>query len=135
MKSEAECAKFHEEQRNISYTKTQVLFCTKFNKNKFAPKLLRTLLVNNSGEAATRGVLRNFTKFTGKHLCQSFFFNKVAGLRPATLLKKRLWHRCFPVNFAKFPRTSFHTEHLQWLLLKKENNSTKNFNHCTIKFT
>ena len=23
-------------------------------------------------------VLRNFTKFTGKYLCQSFFFNKVA---------------------------------------------------------
>ena len=34
-------------------------------------------------------------------------FNKVAGLRPATLLKKRLWHRCFPVNFAKFLRTPF----------------------------
>ena len=28
-----------------------------------------------------KGVLRNFTKFTGKHLCQSLFFNKVAGLR------------------------------------------------------
>ena len=27
------------------------------------------------------------------------------GLRPATLLKKRLWHRCFPLNFAKFLRT------------------------------
>ena len=26
-------------------------------------------------------------------------------LRPATLLKKRLWHRCFPVNFVKFLRT------------------------------
>ena len=25
-----------------------------------------------------KGILRNFTKFTGKHLCQSFFFNKVA---------------------------------------------------------
>ena len=25
-------------------------------------------------------VLRNFAKFTGKHLCQSVFFNKVAGL-------------------------------------------------------
>ena len=25
-------------------------------------------------------VLRNFAKFTGKHLCQSLFFNKVAGL-------------------------------------------------------
>ena len=38
---------------------------------------------------------------------------------PATLLKKRLWHRCFPVNFAKFLRTLFLTEHLQWLLLDK----------------
>ena len=26
-------------------------------------------------------------------------------IRPATILKKRLWHRCFPVNFAKFSRT------------------------------
>ena len=54
-----------------------------------------------------KGVLRNFTKFTGKHLRQSLFFNEVAGLRPATLLKKRLWRRCFPVNFAKFLRTPF----------------------------
>ena len=45
------------------------------------------------------GVPRNFVKLTGKHLCQSLFFNK--GLRPATLLKKRVWHRCFPVNFSK----------------------------------
>ena len=51
-------------------------------------------------------------KFSGKYLCQSLFFNKVAGLRPASLLKKRLWHRCFPVNFAKFLRTPFVTEHL-----------------------
>ena len=29
-----------------------------------------------------KGVLRNFAKFTGKHLCQGLFFNKVAGLRP-----------------------------------------------------
>ena len=27
-----------------------------------------------------KGVLRNFTKFTEKHLCLSLFFNKVAGL-------------------------------------------------------
>ena len=32
-----------------------------------------------------KGVPRNFTKFTGKHLCQSLFFNKVAGLRPENL--------------------------------------------------
>ena len=36
-----------------------------------------------------KGVLTNFAKFTGKHLCLSLFFNKVAGLWPATLLKKR----------------------------------------------
>ena len=54
-----------------------------------------------------KGVLENFTKFTEKHLCQSLLFNKVAGLRPATLLKKRLWHRCFPVNSVKFLRTPF----------------------------
>ena len=68
-----------------------------------------------------KGVLRNLTKFTGKHLCQSLFLNKVAGLwhalRHATLLKKRLWHECFPVNFVKFLRTPFYTEHLWWLLL------------------
>ena len=27
-----------------------------------------------------KGVLRNVAKFTGKHVCQSLFFNKVAGL-------------------------------------------------------
>ena len=64
-----------------------------------------------------KGFLRNFAKFTGKHLCQRLFFNKVAVLRPATLSKKRLWHRCFPVNFVEFLRTSFFTEHLWWLLL------------------
>ena len=68
-----------------------------------------------------KDVLRNLAKFTGEHLCQSLFFNKVAGqslffnkvagLRPATLLKKRHWHRCFPVNFAKFLRTPLFTEH------------------------
>ena len=31
----------------------------------------------------------------------------VPGFRAATLLKKRLCHRCFPVNFAKFLRTPF----------------------------
>ena len=36
---------------------------------------------------------------------------------PATLLKETLWHRCFPVNFAKFLRAPFSKEHLRWLLL------------------
>ena len=53
-----------------------------------------------------KGVLRNFTKFTGeKHLWRVSFYS----IRPATLLKQSLWHRCFPVNFAKtFLRTPFY---------------------------
>ena len=43
-------------------------------------------------------VLRSFTEFTGKHLCQ------------------RLWYRCFLVKFVKFLRTPFYIEHLWWLL-------------------
>ena len=68
-----------------------------------------------------KDVLRYFTKFTEKHLCQSLFFNKVAGLSPATLLKRRLWQRCFPVSFTKFLWTPFLTEHLRWLLLELVN--------------
>ena len=63
-----------------------------------------------------KGVLRNFAKFIGKHLCQSLFFNKVAGLKPATLLKKRLWYMCFPVRFTKFLRTPF-LQNTFWRLL------------------
>ena len=57
-------------------------------------------------------VLRNFAKLTGKHLCQSLFFNKVTGQRPATLLKKRFWYRCFLVDFGKFFKSTCFTEHL-----------------------
>ena len=49
---------------------------------------------------------------------QAFYFNKVADLRPVTLLEKKPWHRCFPEIFSKFLRAPFLTEHLRWLLLK-----------------
>ena len=45
--------------------------------------------------------------------CETLFHKKVGGLRPTTLLKKRLSYRCFPVNYAKFVRTPFFTEHLR----------------------
>ena len=43
-------------------------------------------------------------------------FQENLDLRPTTLLKKRLWRRCFPVNFVIFLRTPFYIEHLWWLL-------------------
>ena len=62
--------------------------------------------------------VKNFIKLTGKHLCQSLFLNKAAGLN-ITLLKKRLWYRCFPVTFAKFLRTPFFIEHLGGCFCKR----------------
>ena len=62
---------------------------------------------NHQRCSVEKGVLGNFATFIGKHLCQSLFFNKVGGLRPAALSKKTLWHTCFPVNFEKFQRTPF----------------------------
>ena len=38
-------------------------------------------------------------------------------LQASTLLKKRLWHSCFPVNIAKFLRPPFFTEHLRTVFL------------------
>ena len=35
-----------------------------------------------------KGFHRNLANFTGKHLSWSLFLNKVASLRPATLLKR-----------------------------------------------
>ena len=52
-----------------------------------------------------------------ENICVSLIFNKITGLRPVTLFKKRLWYRCFSVKFVKFLRTPFLTEHFRWLLL------------------
>ena len=66
-----------------------------------------------------KGVLENFVKFTGKHLCQGLFFNKISGAS----------------NIAKFLRTPFLIEHL-WLLLlcctKKHLDSLKKYQLRTI---
>ena len=57
-----------------------------------------------------KGVLRNFTKFTGKHMCQSLF-NKVAGFMPSTLLKKETLAQVFSSEFCKISKNTFFTEH------------------------
>ena len=77
--------------------------------------MLRRRLRNSRPEVSCKkAILRNFAQFTGKHLRQSLFFNKVAAcnfIKKETLaqacnfIKKRLWYRCFPVNFVKFLRT------------------------------
>ena len=58
------------------------------------------------------GVPKNFAKFTGKHLRRILFFDKVADLISTVRVRVRvrLYHKCFPENFAKALRTPFFTE-------------------------
>ena len=75
---------------------------------RFSNHFLLDCFRSSHRRCSTKNVaLKNFAKFPGKHLCWSLSFKKVAGLRPATLLKERLHQRCFPLNFANFFRTAF----------------------------
>ena len=62
-----------------------------------------------------KGVLRNFTKFTVKHLCQSLFFNKVAVEVACNFTKKETLVQVFSCEFCKISKNTFFTEHW-WLL-------------------
>ena len=92
----------------------QILILTKIEVSHYF-LLLKTEAVVQSC-SVKKAVLRNFTKFAGKHLCQSLFLIKLQAPGLLTLLKKQLWHRCFSVNFAKLLRRPFYIEHLWWLL-------------------
>ena len=63
-----------------------------------------------------KGVLRNFGKFTGKHLCLSLLLIKLqaSGLQ---LYKEETLAQVFFCEFCEIS-TPFFTEHLPWLLLK-----------------
>ena len=66
-----------------------------------------------------KGVPRNFSKFTGQHLCQGFFFNKVAGLPKAcNYIKKETVPQMFCCEFCEI-KNAFFTEHL-WSTASRE---------------
>ena len=62
-----------------------------------------------------------FHKFHWKTIALESLLNKVAGPDEHNFIKKRLQHRCFPLKFAKFLRTSFSTVHLRYTLAFKNN--------------
>ena len=70
-----------------------------------------------------KNVLRNFDKFTGKHLCWSFFFNKVAtsvaGCRfsACNFIKKETLAQTFSCEFCKIFKNTFFYRKPLWLLL------------------
>ena len=64
-----------------------------------------------------KGVLKNFAKFTGKHLCQSLFFNKV----DATLLKQNSGTGDFAWILRNFQDYFFHSTPLDDCLCQRRN--------------
>ena len=54
---------------------------------------------------------KNLGKFTGKHMCQSLFFNKVAGAS-CNFIKKEILVQVFASEFCKIFKNIFLTEHL-----------------------
>ena len=89
-------------------------------------------------EAVTGGVLwqkvfLEISQNSQENPCASLFSIKLraSGLQ---LEKKRPWHRCFPVNFAKFLRTSFLQNTFGRLLLRWLTQIPRKttYNQCTI---
>ena len=53
-----------------------------------------------------KGVLGNFAKFTGKHLCQSLFFNKVTG-QAYSFIKKEILAQVFSCEFCEISKNTY----------------------------
>ena len=70
-------------------------------------------------------VLKNFTKFRGKHLYWSIFFNKVAGLRSQALnfVKNETPTQVSSFEFCKIFENTFFTEHIRQLLPNRTSSS------------
>ena len=64
---------------------------------------------------------------TEKYLWRLFRSSRPEVPRPATLLEKGLWHRCFSVNFAKFIRITFLKKHIRRLPLPFHGRGSPNF--------
>ena len=72
------------------------------------------IISNLRRSSVRKGVLRNLAKFTGKHLCQSLFFNIFCFLIAASGLQfyfKALTH-VFSCEFYKISKNTFFREHL-----------------------
>ena len=88
-------------------------FFVKIVTSKETNPLLRRFISSHRRCSVKKGALRNFAKLTGKDLCQSLFFSKVAGLWPVTLLRKETLAQAFLCEFCEISKNTFSTEHLQ----------------------
>ena len=64
---------------------------------------------SHRGCSVRKGVLKIFSKFTGKHLCQSLLFNKASA---CNFIKKETLAQVFSCEFSKISKDTFFIEHL-----------------------
>ena len=68
---------------------------------------------NHQRYSMKKVVLKNFAIIIGKHLFWTLFFVKLQGLNGFNFIKKRLQHRCFLINIAKFLTNIYFKDHLR----------------------
>ena len=81
-------------------------WCNRFLKNYLSTKLFDIVRSSRPEVFCKKSNLRNFTKFTGKHLCQRLFFNKVAGLA-CNFIKKESLAQVFSYEFCEISKNAF----------------------------
>ena len=75
----------------------EILYPNMFKEFYYHKKFRKSIM--NKRCSIQKAVLKHFAIFTRYHLCWS--------LPLIRFIKKKLQHRCFPVNFARFLRASF----------------------------
>ena len=103
--------------RACNFTKKRLRYCVIFKNILFysrnppmaASEILITYRSSHQRCFVKKGVLRNFAKFTGKHLCQSLFFNKAAG-GVCNFIKKEALAQEFSCEFCEISKNNFFTE-------------------------
>ena len=90
-------------------------------------KIQSSLSISHQSCSLRKGVLRNFTTFTGKHLCQSLFFNKVACLWPlaCNFIEKETLAQIFSCECCEISKNTFFTEHLWTTVSESRKESVK----------
>ena len=92
-----------------------IITATNFNISDvcFRFKLKRLQRIRSSHQKCfiIKVILRYFTKFTGKQLYQSLFFNKVA--EACNFIKKETLAKVFSCDFWKIFKNAFFTEHFR----------------------
>ena len=117
---------------HITYSFFELLIFFDFNSRYVVLEVSEAVVQRSSRSEVfcTKGALKILQNSQENHCARVSFFNKVAGLRSATLLKKRLWQKCFPLNFAKFLGTPF-LQNTSWRLLLVVYRTQYNSLKCT----